>query len=74
MKKKLLTPTGEQISVLVSSNDSYTFLDADNYNMACQIKKELDRQSVDSLIDFTQKLGWFVRVHNFLFPRIKFME
>ena len=72
--KKLLTPTGEQISFLVSSNASHTFLEAKDYNTVLQLEKELKRQYISCDIDFSQKLGWFVRVPNHLAERIKYHQ
>ena len=74
MIKKLLTPTGEQISFLVSSNASHTFLEAKDYNTVLQLEKELKRQYISCDIDFSQKLGWFVRVPNHLAERIKYHQ
>ena len=74
MIKKLFTSSGEKVSFFVSSNDSYKFLEATSNIAACRIKDILDRQAVYCTVSFSQKLGWFVRVPNFLFDKIRFTD
>ena len=70
MLQKIILKDGAEFSFVKTENDIYVFLLVETYQQATILEKELKDKNIDSIVDFTSKMGWFVRVRQYDYKKL----